>query len=88
VANFDKSVDMAKQSIINFLKDRMTEKNITQYKLAQLTGISEAVLSRSFKGVTEMSLITFLKICGALEIRPYFIPVELDKTEVNRIFFN
>lgn len=35
-----------------------------------------------------MSLENFLKICGALEIRPYLIPKEDDSNQMNYMHFN
>ena len=88
MAKFDNSADFGKQMIFNFIKERMKEKKITQYKLAQLTGIPENTLSQNFNNLSEMSLSNFLKILGALEIRPFLIPAEIDKTEMQRIFFS
>ena len=85
---FDNSADFDKQMIFNFIKERMKEKKITQYKLAQLTGIPENTLSQNFNNLSKMSLSNFLKILGALEIRPFLIPAEIDKTEMQRIFFS
>ncbi|MDV3537930.1 hypothetical protein CMU94_02185 [Elizabethkingia anophelis] len=87
MANFDNSSNMGKQLIFKFIKDRMKEKDITQYQLSELIGINESTLIRNFKNNTEMNLSTLLKICGALELRPYFIPAEIDKNDLNRIFF-
>ncbi len=88
MANFDNSAQMGKQMFFNYIQERMEERQITQYRLAQLTGVPESVLSKNFTGHSEMSVLTFLKILGALEIRPFLIPAELDKTEMQRIFFS
>ena len=52
------------------------------YKLSKLTGINESVLSLNFREETQMTLLNFLKICGALNIKPYLIPVELDPDDM------
>lgn len=83
---FDNSADFGKQMIFNFIKERMKEKKISQYKLSKLTGIPENTLSQNFNNQSEMSLSNFLKILGALELNPFFIPKEIDKTEYQRIF--
>ncbi len=88
MANFDNSADMAKQIIFKYIKERMGEMHISQYKLSVAIGVSELTLIRNFRGETEMSVSTLLKICGALELRPYLIPAEIDETEMKRIFFN
>lgn len=88
MANFDNSADVGEQIIINFLKERMSDKNFTQKQLYEQTGISEDTLTRYFKRQTKISLPNLLKICGALELRPFFIPAEADHTEFQRMFFN
>ena len=88
MANFDKSAEMASQLIRSFLKERMEEKKITQEELSNLTGVSVRTLQRNLSGETEMAFSSFLKICGALEIRPYLVPAEVDGEMPNRIFFN
>jgi transcriptional regulator with XRE-family HTH domain len=82
------SSDLGKQLIFDFIKDRMQEKKITQLKLSELIEINESTLIRNFKGETEMLLTTYLKICGALDLRPYLIPSEIDENEFKRLFFN
>jgi transcriptional regulator with XRE-family HTH domain len=86
--NYNISSDLGKQLIFDFIKERMQEKKITQLKLSKLIEINESTLIRNFKGETEMLLTTYLKICGALELRPYIIPSEIDENELKRLFFN
>ena len=86
--NYNMSSDLGKQLIFDFIKERMQEKKITQLKLSELIEINESTLIRNFKGETEMLLTTYLKICGALELRPYLIPSEIDENELKRLFFN
>ncbi|HFK5518842.1 hypothetical protein CMU39_14250 [Elizabethkingia anophelis] len=88
MANFDNSADMGKQIIFKFIKERMEEKNISSGKLASLIGVERSTLNRNLENETEMTVSTLLKICGALELRPYFIPAEIDKSELQRIFFS
>lgn len=88
MANFDKSADMGKQMIFKFIKERMKEKQISQIKLSEIIGVDESTLIRNLKSDTEMPVATLLKICGALELRPYFIPAEIDKNEMIKMFFN
>jgi len=86
--NYNMSSKLGKQLIFDFMKDRMKEKKITQLKLSELIEINESTLIRNLKGETEMLLTTYLKICGALELRPYLIPSEIDENEFKRLFFN
>jgi transcriptional regulator with XRE-family HTH domain len=66
----------------------MKDKKITQLRLSELIEINESTLIRNLKGETEMLLTTYLKICGALDLRPYLIPSEIDENEFKRLFFN
>ena len=86
--NYNINSDLGKQLIFDFIKERMQEKKITQLKLSKLIEINESTLIRNFKGETEMLLTTYLKICGALELRPYLIPSEIDENELKKLFFN
>jgi len=86
--NYNMYSKLGKQLIFDFIKDRMQEKKITQLKLSELIEINESTLIRNFKGKTEMLLTTYLKICGALDLRPYLIPLEIDENEFKRLFFN
>ena len=71
-----------------FILDRMEEKGITRYQLQQLTEINRSTIGRWLDGETSISFNNYLKILGALEIRPYLIPAEDDDNEMQRMFFN
>lgn len=86
--NYNNSANVGIDITIKFFKDRMKELKISQVRLAELIDINESTLIRNFKKETEMSLSTYLKICGALKLRPYLIPAEIDETEFQRMFFN
>lgn len=74
------------QLIRKFIIEPMDEMKISQPDLAKMIGINKSSLMRNLSGKTEMSLRTYLKICGALELRPYLVPAEYDKTKFeNRI---
>ena len=88
MAKFDNSAEMGKKLIFKFIKERMEEKKISEFELANIIGVARSTLNRNFKGETEMALSTVLKICGALELRPFFVPAEIDKTEFQRVFFS
>ena len=89
MGQYDNSANFGKQLIFKHIKLIMEEKGITMYKLSKLTGISESVLSMNFREETQMTLLNFLKICGALNIRPYLIPAELDPNDMtNSVHFS
>lgn len=86
--NFKQSSGMAQDMILSYFKTRMKEKKVTQNALAEILGISVTTLIRYFKRETVMPLDVYLQICGALELRPYIIPAEMDENRMQRIFFN
>lgn len=89
MGNYDNASSYGFDLQIKFIKDRMKEKNIKLYQLAELVGVNQSTLVRNFKKDTEMYHSTFLKICGALEINPFLIPKELTREEIfERIYFN
>lgn len=88
MANFDNSADMGKQMFFNFITERRKEKGLTQLQLAKLIGLDESTLIRNLKNESEMTFSTSLKICGALDLRPFWVPGEIDKSEYKRIFFS
>lgn len=85
---FDNSANAGKGLIFKFIKERMKEKKVDHIELAKIIEVNDSTLRRNLNNENEMSLSTLLKICGALELRPFLIPSELDKTEYQRIFFN
>lgn len=88
MANFDNSAEAGKQMFFKFITERRKDKGLTQLELAKLIGIDESTLVRNLKNESEMTFATSLKICGALDLRPFWIPAEIDKTEYQRIFFS
>lgn len=88
MGDYDKSAEMGQKMILKFLKDRMESLGMNQNQLSIESGISRGTLSKYFSHSQEMGLKNYLKICGALKLRPYLIPSELDKNEIQRMFFN
>ena len=86
--NYNNASDFALDLSFNFIKGRMKELKISQKKLSTLIEVDESTLIRNFKKDTEMSLRTYFKICGALQLRPYLVPAENDDTEMHRMHFN
>ena len=86
--NYKQASDFSQDIIMNYLKDRMKDRKIAQNRLAEILGVSVTTLIRYFKKETPMPLGVYLEICGALELRPYLIPAEDDRNDMQRIFFN
>lgn len=86
--NYNKSSEVAQQMILQFIKSRMKDLNISQAELARLTDLQKSTIGRYLNGTVDMTLRNYLKICGALNLRPYLVPSEFDKNEMMRTFFN
>lgn len=88
MSNYNMAAIEGENATRKFILERMNEKKVTQYRLSQLTGLSESTISRWLKGESNISFNSLIKICGALEIRPYFIRTEDDTTTIIRQEFN
>jgi transcriptional regulator with XRE-family HTH domain len=51
------------------LRQAIERSGLTRYRVAKLSGISEAVLSRFANGQTDLSLTNTDKLCAALGLR-------------------
>lgn len=60
------------EKIINTFSERlseaMQERDISQYRLAALTGIPQSTISRYLGGKREISICYLVPICKALEV--------------------
>jgi transcriptional regulator with XRE-family HTH domain len=73
---------------INYWQECLDEDGHTRYWLANKSGVSQSMLSDYWSGKVDMSLINYYRICGALELRPYLIPKELDDNDITNVGFN
>lgn len=88
MANYNAAANEGEKITRQFICDRMDDLGITRYQLQQLTEINRSTIGRWLDGETSISFNNYLKILGALEIRPYLVPAEDDDTEMERMFFN
>lgn len=79
---------IARKLIIDLFQNRLDQWEKTRYWLAKKSGIPEGTLSRYWNYESDMPLINLLRICGALEIRPYFILKELDENHIQNMDLN
>jgi len=86
--NYNHSSNMAIDITFQFIKERMAELGISQHQLSIKIDVSHSTLARNFSKETEMSLPSYYKICGALNLRPFLVPSEDDDTVMNRVSFN
>ena len=88
MSNYNQASIEGRKLIIKFFAERMVNLNISKYRLAKLTEISEPTIGRYFSLEIDMPLTNYLKICGALDLRPYLIPADEDTNEFQFIHFN
>lgn len=56
------------QAIVNRIEQLLKDRNMSKYRLSQITGIAQASLSTIFNGKNAPSLITINRICVGLGI--------------------
>ena len=56
-------------SIADQLRQAIERSGMSRYRVSQLSGISEAVLSRFATGQTDLTLSNTDKLCAALELK-------------------
>lgn len=88
MSNYNIASHEDEKMIRKFIESIMNEKGITRYRLQQLTDLNRTTIARWLDGETSISLGNFLKVLGALEIRPYLVPAEDDQSEMMRVLFN
>ena len=73
----------------DFVVQRITslceERNMSMYKLSQLTGIAQSSLSTMMHGKTLPSIVTLAKLCEGLEISIFDF---FDQTEASTVITN
>ena len=85
---YQKSAEEGRRIIVAYIMERMNEMGVSAYWLARETGLAESTLSRFFHEQADIGLTNFLKICGALKLRPYLVPAEMDQDEIKQMYFN
>ena len=68
---------MAYKSLISRINERISEKGITRRELSRQTGITEQMLYLITVKHQNVSLLTLIKICDALELK-----IEITKTNM------
>ena len=83
------SINRAKQFTHKFIFDRKKELNLSNYRLAQIAGINRQIIdSYTKEPLYNLTLENYFRICGALNLRPYLVPAELDNNEMHFEHFN
>ena len=88
MGQYDESSAMAVKMFVKYIKDRLDELNISVNKLSDMIGMPASTLHDNLSYNSKMSLFTFFKICGALDLNPYIQPKEKDDNEKTYLHFN
>jgi len=86
--NYKYAASEGQKLILNFIKNRMIDKGVTETEICKVIGITQIELSSYFTNKTSLPLFIYLQILGMLELRPYIVAKEEDDTIMNRTFFN
>lgn len=70
---------------LQYLKDRRDELGISDYRLAQLSGVDKSQISRIFAGTVTPGILQFYRICAALQLNALLVPKEADDTPYPRM---
>ncbi len=87
--NFNQAAMRGQQIIIEkLILPRMREKKLSPEKIGALTGLNYSTIYKWMSGNINISLLNFLKICGALDINPFFEVNEEESPEMWYEYFN
>lgn len=67
---------IAREQLGEFIRDRRIEMGRSVYETASFIGISMNTLERIEQGKFNFDIMLLFKVCEALEIKPYFVPLE------------
>lgn len=77
---------ISRQQLGNFFYKRRNEMGKSAKELADFVGISFNTMTRIEAGSFDYDIMLMFRICEALEIKPYFVPHELQKQFTDNIF--
>lgn len=77
---------IARKQLGLFFAERRKEIGHSCQALAEFIGISENTMQRIEAGNFDYDIMLLFAICEALEIKPYFVPKELQQLFTHQIF--
>lgn len=78
MTDVNKNEDHRWQILVLLLKEVCRDRDITQEKLSELTGLKQASISRVFSLKFSPNLRTYMLIAGALNLNVFFEPQDSD----------
>lgn len=83
------AVQRAKQMTHKYIMEAMKERGLSNYALAKIAGLNRQIIDSYVKDDQyNLTLESYYRICGALNLRPYLVPAELDNTDMHFEHFN
>lgn len=76
----------ARKEIGLFFAERREQMGHSCKALADFIGISENTMQRIEQGLFDYDVMLLFQICEALEIKPFFVPLEMQKSFTSEIF--
>lgn len=77
-------ISRAKQLTRAYIMEAMKERGLSNYALAKKAGINRQTIDTYVKNPSyNLTIESYFRICGALELRPYLIPAEVDNNTMN-----
>ena len=61
-------IQTARKMLLDYLKEQIALKGLSQYQISELTGFTQGNISRLLKSKYSPSLDNFIKICNAIGV--------------------
>jgi|LakMenEpi03Aug12_release.lakeMendotaPanAssembly.Ray.scaffolds.fasta_scaffold3284093_1 transcriptional regulator with XRE-family HTH domain len=72
-------IQIARKMLLDYLKEQIALKGITQDQLSQITGFTQSNISRMLSSKYSPSLDNFLKLCEAANVYVFIIDKEANE---------
>lgn len=74
----------AKQITHKYITEVIHERGFSNYALAKIAGLNRQIIDSYMKDPAyNLTLESYFRICGALQLHPYLIPAEQDQSHFN-----
>jgi transcriptional regulator with XRE-family HTH domain len=78
-----KKIEAARKLLLNYIRQQMSEKSITQEMLAEKTGFTQSNISRMLNAKYSPSIDNFLILCEAVNCFVFIIDKDADEDAAN-----
>jgi len=78
-----KKIEAARKLLLNYIRQQMSDKSITQEMLAEKTGFTQSNISRMLNAKYSPSIDNFLILCEAVNCFVFIIDKDADEDAAN-----